>query len=121
MEIKSELLWQYHSIIYNEGYYPLEAEGNKCVLKGEWEIHLDVPEKMYNRSEEYYKVVSCENDKFDVYTSKVMDTGFELGILISDIEKPVYPEIIREKALTEASFYYTVLIPIKVFELKIQG
>ena len=83
--------------IYNEGYYPLEAEGKKCVLKGEWEIHLDVPEKMYNRSEEYYKVVSCDNDKFDVYTSKVMDTGFELGILISDIEKPVYPELIREK------------------------
>ena len=52
---------------------------------------------MYNRSEEYYKVVSCDNDKFDVYTSKVMDTGFELGILISDIEKPVYPELIREK------------------------
>ena len=25
--------------IYNEGYYPLEAEGKKCVLKGEWEIH----------------------------------------------------------------------------------
>ena len=83
--------------IYNEGYYPLEAEGKRCVLKGEWEIHLDVPEKMYNRSEEYYKVVSCDNDKFDVYTSKVMDTGFELGILISDIEKPVYPELIREK------------------------
>ena len=52
---------------------------------------------MYNRSEEYYKVISCENDSFDIYTSKVMDTGFELGILISDIVKPEYPKKLQEK------------------------
>lgn len=95
--------------IYNEGYWPLESENKKCVLKGEWEIHLDVPEKMYNRSEEYYKVVSCENDKFDVYTSKVMDTGFELGILISDIEKPEFPTELVKKQIEISNKYKNVI------------
>ena len=96
--------------IYNEGYYPLEVESKKCVLKGKWEIHLDVPEKMYNRSEEYYKVVSCDNDKFNVYTSKVMDTGFELGILISDMVQPVAPTELVKKQIEISNKYNNVIM-----------
>lgn len=95
--------------IYNEGHYPLEVESKKCVLKGKWEIHLDVPEKMYNRSEEYYKVVSCDNDKFNVYTSKVMDTGFELGILISDMVQPVAPTELVKKQIEISNKYNNVI------------
>ena len=95
--------------IYNEGYYPLEAEGNKCVLKGEWKIHLDVPEKMYNRSEEYYKVVSCDNEKFNVYTAKVMDTGFELGIMISDMVQPEFPTELVKKQKEISNKYKNVI------------
>ena len=52
---------------------------------------------MYNRTSESYRVISCENDRFNVYAAKVMDTGFELGIMISDMVRPEYPEIFDEK------------------------
>lgn len=61
---------------------------NEIVINGNWEILVDVPEKMYNRTDEYYKVVSCDNDDFEVYSAKVADTGFELGVIISNIEEP---------------------------------
>lgn len=57
-------------------------------INGVWNATIDVPEKMYNRTEEYYKVVSCDSDDFEVYTSKVTETGFEIGVIISNIEKP---------------------------------
>lgn len=56
-------------------------------LNGEWNFELDVPEKMYNRLEEHYRVISCDNKSFDVYTAKVTDTGFEIGVIISNIER----------------------------------
>lgn len=67
------------------------------ILSGNWKIHLEIPEVMYNRSYEYYKVVNCDNDNFDIYTAKVSDTGFEIGITISDIEEPTYPEELKKK------------------------
>lgn len=65
-----------------------EVVQNKIVINGNWEILVDVPEKMYNRIEEYYEVVSCDNDDFEVYTAKVTETGFEIGVIISNIEEP---------------------------------
>ena len=70
---------------------------SKFILDGDWKLHLDIPEKMYNRKPIEYKVLSCENDKFNVYASEVTDTGFEIGITISDIEKPSYPEELEKK------------------------
>lgn len=69
----------------------------KTVLTGDWHIHLDVPEKFYNRTEEYYKVISSTNDKFDVYTAKVTDTGFEFGMTISGEKKAKYPEEVKKE------------------------
>ena len=68
-----------------------ESNKNIITLKGNWNIDLDVPENMYNRTTESYKVVSCDNEDFDVYTSKVSDTGFEIGVTINNIEIPQNP------------------------------
>lgn len=65
-----------------------ENEGRKFIINGNWQVKVDVPEKMYNRKAEYYKVTSCNNDDFEVYTAKLTDTGFEFGVIISNIEKP---------------------------------
>lgn len=59
---------------------------------GNWNIELDVPEKMYNRSSEHYKVINCENENFDIYTAKVSDTGFEIGITLNNTPRPEIPE-----------------------------
>ena len=64
------------------------TENSKISLEGNWNIDLNVPEKMYNRTYEYYKVLSCSNSNFDIYTSKVNETGFEIGIIINNIESP---------------------------------
>lgn len=64
-----------------------EIEKN-TILTGEWNINIDVPEKMYNRQTIPYKVVSCSNNDFNITTAFVTDTGFEIGIIINNMEKP---------------------------------
>lgn len=71
-------------------------DSNEITIQGNWEIELDVPEKMYNRTSETYRVVSCSNDDFNVYSSSVSDTGFEIGVIINNIERPECPEKLRE-------------------------
>ena len=95
--------------IYNENYDPINNSNDKYIFKGNWEMHFDVPEKMYNRSEEHYRVISCENDKFNIYAAKVMDTGFELGIMISDIVKPEYPTELIKKQIEISNKYNNVI------------
>ena len=85
-----------------------ENDKNVIELKGNWNIDLDVPEKMYNRSSESYKVVSCSNNDFNVYTSTVSDTGFEIGVIINNIEKAEYPEEIRRIQLEISKKYENV-------------
>ncbi len=68
-----------------------ESTENIVTLKGNWNTELDVPENMYNRTTESYKVVNCDNEDFKVYASKVSDTGFEIGVTISNIEKVEFP------------------------------
>ena len=72
----------------------IKENNNQLTLKGDWKFQLEVPEKMYNRSNEYYEVISCDNQKFKVFETKITDTEFRIGITISDIEKvptPTYP------------------------------
>lgn len=59
-------------------------------------MQLIVPENMYNRSEIPYKVLNCTNNDFEIYASKLTETGFEVGIIISNIEKPIYPSELLE-------------------------
>jgi len=69
---------------------------NETIIQGNWDIELDVPEKMYNRTSESYRVISCSDDNFDVYSSSVSDTGFEIGVIINNIERPECPEKLKE-------------------------
>ena len=93
-----ELDFYFNQITITEQEYNEEERENKNItLTGSWNIHVDVPEKMYNRTSESYRVISCENEKFKVYAAKLMDTGFELGIMIPDMIRPEYPKILDEK------------------------
>lgn len=74
----------------------LENENNIVNLKGNWNIDLDVPEKMYNRQSIAYKVVNCENPDFQVTNATLTDTGFEFGMIISNVQKPEQPQILKD-------------------------
>lgn len=74
----------------------LENENSIVNLKGNWNIDLDVPEKMYNRQSIAYKVVSCENQDFQITNATLTDTGFEFGMIISNIEEPKRPHILND-------------------------
>ena len=85
-------------LYFSFGKMNLEEEITKktITLTGKWNMELDVPEKMYNRINEYYKVISVDNKDFEVYASKVTDTGFEIGTIISNIERPGQPFSLKE-------------------------
>ena len=92
-------------LIFNLNKIRIERNGVVYTVLGNWNITLDVPEKMYNRTAEYYKVISCECDNFDVYMAKVTDTGFEIGITLSNTPKPVdSKELYNEKTGTTYGF-----------------
>lgn len=74
----------------------LENENSIVNLKGDWNIDLDVPEKMYNRQSIAYKVVSCENPDFQITNATLTDTGFEFGMIISNIAKPEQPQVLKD-------------------------
>lgn len=72
------------------------------ILTGDWSISVDVPENMYNRQTIPYKVVSCSNKDFNITTAFVTDTGFEIGIIIDNMEKPeYYLQIVNEEIKKE--------------------
>lgn len=81
------------------------------ILTGDWNINVNVPEKMYNRQTIPYKVVSCSNKDFNITTAFVTDTGFEIGIIIDNMEKPeYYLQIVEEeikKEITEGKITET--------------
>lgn len=54
-------------------------ERSSYKINGYWSKVVDVPENMYDRTNEYYKVVSCSNN-FEVNSAFVTDIGFEIGI-----------------------------------------
>lgn len=74
----------------------LEGENNVVNLKGTWNINLNVPKEMYNRKSISYKVVSCEHPDFQVTNATLTNTGFELGIIISNMPRTEEPQILKE-------------------------
>ena len=58
------------------------------IITGDWKINVDVPEKMYDRETYSYKVVSCSNKDFHITNAEATDTGFEIGIIIDNMERP---------------------------------
>ena len=93
-----------------------ESKENIVTLKGIWNIDLDVPENMYNRTTENYKLVSCDNKDFNIYASKVSDTGFEIGVTINNIERPEYPAEIKEVEMEIWSKYKGIVEQTKANE-----
>lgn len=76
-----KLYFEYSKIKFEDN------NNNYYILNGNWKIELNVSEEMYNRNSNDYKVISCDNKDFEIYTAKVSETGFELGITINNIEK----------------------------------
>lgn len=74
-----------------------EGNNEQTTLTGDWHIHIDVPKKFYDRSEQYYKVVGDINNKFNIYTAKLTDTGFEFGMTIDDEKAYEFPKEIYEE------------------------
>lgn len=68
-------------------------------------MDIDIPEKFYDTTEEHYKVTKCENENFNVYTAKVTNTGFEIGIVIENEEEPIYPIEIDEIANNKEPYH----------------
>lgn len=90
---KSKKLDIYFTKINLENDAEILSEKNlkNITLKGNWHFSLDVPENIYNRTHEDYKVVSCDNKDFNVYEAKLSDTRLEIGIEIANVEEVKYP------------------------------
>ncbi len=73
-----------------------ENENSMVKLKGNWNIDLDVPEKMYQRQTIAYQVVKCENSDFQVTNATLTDTGFELGMIVSNMPSPEIPKQVKD-------------------------
>ena len=87
------------SIYLNKlSFTPKKENENTIHLSGNWNFNVDVPKNMYDRKSQYYKVVSCEKDNFDVYEAKATDTGFEIGITITGIEPPKMPDELAQRS-----------------------
>lgn len=80
-----KLSFNFSNILIKEEINEIEKT---TILTGDWSINVNVPEKMYNRKTIPYKVVSCSNNDFNITTAFVTDTGFEIGIIINNMEKP---------------------------------
>ena len=65
-------------------------------INGNWNMSFDVPKDMYNRKSISYKVVSCENPDFEVTNATLTNTGFEFGLIISNMGLPEGIELINE-------------------------
>lgn len=90
---KSKKLNIYFTKIDLENDEEILSEKNfkNITLQGNWHFSLDVPENIYNRTHEDYKVVSCDNKDFNVYEAKLSDTRLEIGIEIANVEEVKYP------------------------------
>ncbi len=93
------------NLIFNQILFN-EFSDENVVLNGNWNIELDIPEKMYNNVEGNYSVIKCENDNFDIYAAKLTETGFELGLKINGLENPEYPIELDDE---EKRFYKSVI------------
>lgn len=92
----------FSKIILNE-----EFSTENITLIGDWNITLEIPEKMYNNIAGNYSVIKCDNNNFDIYTAKLTSTGFELGLRINGLENPSYPLELNEE---EKRFYESMSV-----------
>ena len=92
---------------FDFGKIKLETQDKEIILNGNWLMKFDVPEEFYNRTSIAYRVVSCENPDFNVTNATLTNTGFEIGINISNMPKP---------DLSQFIIPYDTLNPVKVWD-----
>ena len=76
----------------------------EITLSGDWNFSVDVPEKMYNRSNIVYKQKSSTNNDFKVTAATLYDTGMDISmeLKVEPIPKePTTPELEFYKSLPE--------------------
>ncbi len=71
-----------------------EKDKDEIILDGNWQLSVSIPEKMYNRQTISYKVTSCSNSDFNITTAMLYEDRFELGAVISKVQKPDDSEFI---------------------------
>jgi len=82
--------------LINDESHSRTEDFRNITLQGDWKFSLDVPENMYNRTSDSYRVVSCDNEDFNLYEAELTDTGLNIGIEISNVEKAKYPAELNE-------------------------
>lgn len=63
------------------------------VIRGNWKVSVDVPEKMWNRTSIAYKQKSTSNDEFNVTDATVYDTGMMVTVKFPTEKQPEPPTI----------------------------
>lgn len=84
-KIKLEKFEEYTGQDIENGEY---LKSNSIILTGDWEFKFDVPEKMYNRKNVDYEVISVSSPDVEVYLTSASETGFCLGTIISNVVEP---------------------------------
>ena len=63
----------------------------EITITGEWNFSIDVPEKMYNRSNIVYTQKSTTNENYKIIAATVRETGTELEFRIKTEKQLEYP------------------------------
>lgn len=63
----------------------------EITLTGDWNFAIDVPEKMYNRTNLIYKQKSTTNKDFNVISARVYDTGMDISLKLPAEKRPKEP------------------------------
>ncbi len=90
-----KLYFKFSNIVLKRNDW-LENENSIVNLKGNWEMEVDVPEKMYNRKSISYKVIKNENKDFEITNATLYDTGFEFGMIVSNMKRPEIPQLLKD-------------------------
>lgn len=75
----------------------LYDKSNWVILSGNWNFNLEVPKIMVDRSEYYYELVECNNPNFLLSEAKLTNTGLDISVIISNVEKPTFPKELLQK------------------------
>lgn len=72
-----------------------EVEGTwgeeDIVIRGNWKVSVDVPEKMWNRTSISYKQKSTTNNEFNVTDATIYDTGMMVTVVFPTEKQPEPP------------------------------
>lgn len=91
------------NISREDATFPGDGE---ITFTGNWNIDLNVPEKMYNRTSEVYVQKSTTNKDFKVLQAVLYDTGMKIkfeGTTSEEVKHPKYPQILEQEFFWQLS------------------